>query len=158
MKEYFINEWRTAIHNTDAYPILRIYNVIKTRFGTEPYLRAVKNIKFRIAISKLRTSSHILAIERGRYTNPKTPAHERLCHSCQKIDDEYHFVMECKTNCDFREMFLSKLKERNRNFAALSQREQFVYIFKNEDNMSLTWLAKFIYKSFQRRNSLLGIL
>ena len=158
VKEYFINEWRTAIKNTDAYPILRTYNVIKTRFGTEPYLSAVKNIKFRIAISKLRTSSHALAIERGRYTNPKTPVHERLCHSCKKIEDEYHFVMECKTNCDFRETFLNKLKERNRNFATLSQREQFVYIFTNEDNMSLTWLGKFIYKSFQRRNSLLSIL
>ena len=65
--------------------------------------------------------------------------------------------MERKTNCDFRETFLNKLKERNRNFAALSQREQFVYIFTNEDNMSLTWLGKFIYKSFQRRNSLLSI-
>ena len=67
-------------------------------------------------------------------------------------------VMECKTNCDFRETFLNKLKERNRNFAALSQREQFVYIFTNENDMSLTWLGKFIYKSFQRRNSLLSIL
>ena len=94
VKEYFINEWRTAIQNTDAYPMLRTYNVIKTRFGTEPYFSAVKNIKFRIAISKLRTSSH--AIERGRYTNPKTPVHERLCHSCKKVEDEYHFVMECK--------------------------------------------------------------
>ena len=44
------------------------------------------------------------------------------------------------------------------NFAALTQREQFVYIFTNEDNMSLTWLGKFIHKSFQRRNSLLSIL
>ena len=42
VKEYFINEWRTAIQNTDVYPILRTYNVIKTRFGTEPYLSAVK--------------------------------------------------------------------------------------------------------------------
>ena len=66
--------------------------------------------------------------------------------------------MECKTKCDFREMFLSKLKERNRNFAALSQREQFVYIFTNEDNMSSNWLGKFIYKSFQRRNSIISTL
>ena len=81
-----------------------------------------------------------------------------MLRSGLKIEDEYHFVMECKTNCDFRKTFLNKLKERNRNFAALNQREQFVYIFTNEDNMSLTWLGKFIYKSFQRRNSLLSIL
>ena len=101
---------------------------LKHDLAQNPTSALKKNIKFRIAISKLRTSSHALAIERGRYTNPKTPVHERLCHSCEKIEDEYHFVMECKTNCDFREMFLNKLKERNRNCAALSQREQFVYI------------------------------
>ena len=120
-------------HNTDAYPILWTYNVIKTRFGTEPYPSVVKYIKFRVAISKLRTSSHALAIEQGRYANPRTPVHERLCHSCRKIEDEYQNVMECKANCDFREMFLNKLKDRSRNFAALSQRKQCVYIFTNED-------------------------
>ena len=54
-----------------------------------------------------------------------------------KIEDKYHFVMECKTSCDFREMFLNKLKDGNRDFVAISQREPFVYIFTKEENMSL---------------------
>ena len=58
--------------------------------------------------------------------------------------------MECKTNYDFREM-LNKLKDRIRNFATLSQVEQFVYIFTNEDNMSLIWLGKLIHKFFSDR-------
>ena len=45
-----------------------------------------------------------------------------------------------------------KLIDRCPNVADLSQREQFVYVFTNEDNMPLTWLGKFIHKSFQRRN------
>ena len=129
---------------------------ISTRFGTEPYLSALKNIKFRIAISKLRTSSHALAIERDRYTNPKTPVHEKLFPSCQKIEDECHFVMECKTNCDFREMFLNKLKDGNRNFAAISQRNTFVYIFTKEDNMSL-WL-RVSTLSYYHHHELLSIV
>ena len=28
----------------------------------------------------------------------------------KKIEDEYRFVMECKTNCYFRETFLNKYK------------------------------------------------
>ena len=153
IKEHFINEWCMSIQNTTLNPILRTYNVLKTRFGTEPYLRSVKDIKYRVAISKLRVSSHALEIERGRYTSPMTPVNERLCHACQKVEDEFHFMMECKSNSDLRQTFINKLTTRCPNFADLSQREQFVYMFTNEDNMSLTWLGKFIYKSFQRRNS-----
>ena len=153
IKEHFINEWRMSIQNTTLNPILRTYNVLKTIFGTEPYPRSVKDIKYRVAISKLRVSSHALEIERGRYTSPMTPVNERLCHACQKVEVEFHFMMECKSNSDLRQTFINKLTTGCPNFADLSQREQFVYMFTNEDNMSLTWLGKFIYKSFQRRNS-----
>ena len=153
IKEHFINEWRMSIQNTTLNPILRTYNVLKTRFGTEPYLRSVKDIKYRVAISKLRVSSHALEIERGRYTSPMTPVNEQLCHACQKVEDEFHFMMECKSNSDLCQTSINNLTTRCPNFADLSLREQFVYMFTNEDNMSLTWLGKFIYKSFQRRNS-----
>ena len=151
--EHFINEWRMSIQNTTLNPILRTYNVLKTRFGTEPYLRSVKDIKYRVAISKLRVSSHALEIERGRYTSPMTPVNERLCHACQQVEDEFHIMMECKSNSNLRQTFINRLTTRWPNFADLSQREQFVYMFTNEDDVSLTWLGKFIYKSFQRRNS-----
>ena len=150
IKEHFINEWRMSIQNTTLNPILRTYNVLKTRFGTEPYLRSVKDIKYRVAIPKLRVSSHALEIERAW---SMTPVNERLCRACQKVEDEFHFMMECKSNSDLRQTFINKPTTRCPNFADLSQREQFVYMFTNEYNMSLTWLGKFIYKSFQRRNS-----
>ena len=54
-----------SIQNTALNIILRMYNVLKRRFGTEPYLRSVKDIKYRGAISKLRVSSHALEIERA---------------------------------------------------------------------------------------------
>ena len=82
-----------------------------------------------------------------------TPVNERLCHACQKVEDEFYFMMECKSNSDLRQTLINKLTTRCPNFADLSQREQFVNVFTNEDNMSLTWLGKFIYKSFQRRNN-----
>ena len=47
-----------------------------------------------IVISKLRASSHILEIERGRYTKPKVPPHLRLYKLCN-VEDEEHFVTEC---------------------------------------------------------------
>ena len=48
IKEHFINEWRMSIQNTTSNPILRTYNVLKTRFCTEPYIRSVKDIIYYI--------------------------------------------------------------------------------------------------------------
>ena len=75
----FLSEWRNNIKDENKHPILRTYNIYKTRYEMEPYLYLVKNPKYRIAISKIRTSSHKLEIERGRYTRPKTPA-ENVLH------------------------------------------------------------------------------
>ena len=122
IKEHFINEWRMSIQNTTLNPILRTYNVLKTRFGTEPYIRSVKDIKYWVAIFKLRVSPHALEIERGRYNSPMTPVNERLCHACQKVEDEFHFMMECKSNSDLCQTFINKLTTRCPNFADLSQR------------------------------------
>ena len=49
-----------------------------------------------MALTRLLTSSHRLRIETGRWELPNPPPrHQRLCLVCQKMDDEYHFVMEC---------------------------------------------------------------
>ena len=116
-------------------PILQTYNVLKTRSGTEPYLRSVKYIKYRVAISKLLVCSRALEIERGWYTSSITPVNERLCHTYQKVQDEFHFKMECKSNSDLRQTFINKLIARCPDFAELSQMEQFVYMLTNEDNV-----------------------
>ena len=55
------------------------YDKIKQDFIKETYLYLVKKPKYRIAISKLRCSSHTLAIEKGRHTKPKTDLSGSLC-------------------------------------------------------------------------------
>ena len=67
------NKWLKNINNIDVNPLLRTYRLFKDKFFLEPYLIHVKNDKHRIALSKFRCSSHMLEIERGRYTNPITP-------------------------------------------------------------------------------------
>ena len=64
--DQFKTEWATKMQNANMYPILRTYSKIKSSFGIAPYLDTVKNHKYRIALAQLRTSSHTLAIERGR--------------------------------------------------------------------------------------------
>ena len=52
----------------------------------EPHLSMATNYKYRDAMTKLRASSHTLEVERGRYTNPKTPLADRLCSVCGIIE------------------------------------------------------------------------
>ena len=62
-------------------------------FEFKPYLDLIVIVrKFRVALSKLRTSSHRLEIEMGRWTRPvETPK----CKHCHTLEDEYHFISEC---------------------------------------------------------------
>ena len=55
----------------DRNPILRTYTCINWSSKIETYLYLVKDHRYRHAIAQLRTGSHILLIERGRYTQPE---------------------------------------------------------------------------------------
>ena len=56
---------------------LELYFNLKKQFRFENYINFVANVPHRIAITKFRTSTHNLPIERGRYKN--TPREERFC-------------------------------------------------------------------------------
>ena len=65
--------------------------------------------KFRVAMTKLRVSSHRLEIEVGRWTRPnRTPVDERKCRYCNKLEDEFHFLLECTLYEDLRKQYIKK--------------------------------------------------
>ena len=80
--------WKSDLTNTEQNPVLRTYVLFKKEIKLEKYLTAVNNPLYRKAICKLRASSHILEIERGRYNKPKTRVSERLCQLCKAVEDE----------------------------------------------------------------------
>ena len=63
--------------------------------------------------AKLRISAHRLAIETGRYTRPKTPLDERICTLCSlnKIENEFHMIMECPFYKCERDKFIIELEK-----------------------------------------------
>ena len=72
LKNSFIMSWMTDLRNgCESSSILKTYSLYKMNFGTECYLKHISKPKFRIALSKLRASSHDLEVERGRYVRPK---------------------------------------------------------------------------------------
>ena len=53
------------------------------------------NKLFRVAITKIRLSSHLFYIERGRWEKNKINAIDRKCQLCNTIEDEFHCLVEC---------------------------------------------------------------
>ena len=55
----------------------------------------MENSLLRTAITKIRLSSHLFYIERGRWSKPKIEAVNRICDTCFVLEDEYHCIIEC---------------------------------------------------------------
>ena len=72
----------------------------------EKYLLS-KNFDFRKLICKFRISDHSLAVETGRYK--KVPREDRLCNTCNIIDDEHHFLFDCVLNKKNRDTYFHKI-------------------------------------------------
>jgi len=151
VRSNFIKLWTKDLHDTNSHPLLRTYRYIKLSFMTEPYLNLVKDRRYRNAISKLRTSSHILHIEKGRHTRPITPFDQRLCSMCQCVEDELHFVTACCANDMQRNVLYSKVTRKFPPFETLDNLGKFIFLFTFKDAQMLTWLGKFLYESFEIR-------
>ena len=76
-------------------PILRTYRTFKKDFEIEPYLKKVTLPKYRRSITKLRTCSHDLQIEKCRHNTYHIPIEARLCAYCDLVEDEKHFLISC---------------------------------------------------------------
>ena len=81
----YIEQWETNVADLDYNPYMQY---IKYSYKIEPYLYLVKYHSYRHAMAQLRTSSHMLHIERGRYTRPWTPVNERLRPLCNCVEDK----------------------------------------------------------------------
>ena len=59
-------------------------------------------------------SLYRLEVESGRWVKPNAaPFDERKCVVCQKLEDEYHFVLESSLYSELRKMFISKYYWKN---------------------------------------------
>ena len=78
-------------------------------FKIQPYLN--NNLPKSIVkhLTKVRISAHTLLIEKGRYHRPKISRNLRLCSSCNKIEDEEHFMLYCNRYDSLRKSLFSNL-------------------------------------------------
>ena len=120
----------------------------------EPYLTKIKKQKYLSSFSRFRAGSHALEIERGRYTNPRTPRAQRLCVNCNKVEDEIHFLIHCKLYENQRTSLFQKINCVNPYYLDFEDKDKFIFLMTNNNPSILTWVAKFIHESMIKRSEL----
>ena len=88
----------------------------KHSYSTEPYVKIVTSNKYRSAYAKFRCGVAPLKIETCRYGLNRVPVEERLCESCQVVEDEIHIMMVCPLFNDIRSQFILQLNEVEQSF------------------------------------------
>ena len=124
-----------------------LYGELKNEVRFESYLASlIKNVKTRVAVTKMRISCHLLPIESGRYK--KISRVKMLCHLCNRsqIGDEFHYLLKCTHSSlsHIRPIFLESLYSINSNFTNMSCKALFLYIMSMCDENIINLSASYI--------------
>ena len=98
----------------------------------ENYLNTIRNVKRRIQLSKLRLSNHVLMIEKGRQYGIEPG--NRLCPLCLNgnVEDEFHFLLKCKTYSHLRKNLLENTERLFPNFGNMSGWNQMKTLLRDD--------------------------
>jgi hypothetical protein len=154
LKTRFSDYWRLILGKTSLVSgKLSTYKQIKQYFQCEDYIKVVKNHKHRRALAALRTSSHQLLIERGRYQTPVLPRESRLCVHCdlQEIEDEKHFILTCTKYNTLRNQLFNLVMSECPLFTNMSAHDRFIYLMNSGGTICKT-VAKFCFEAMETRN------
>ena len=133
---------------------LNFLAMYKNEHKFEKYLQ-MHNFEHRRAITKLRTSSHKLGIETGRWNNIQRE--NRICENClyNNVDDEHHFLFECHMHIAERtELFETLQNKTNIDISHPEHQEEISKkMFSTDDLASLNAIGKFICNAFKKREN-----
>ena len=115
-------------------------------FDFQFYLKCVNIEKYRTALSKLRLSSHRLSIETGRWN--RTDIANRICPSCNILEDEFHFLFECNMYTDIRQKYLPIYYWRHPSMFKT------IALFMSKNVNVIKNLAVFVFRAFEIRKEL----
>ena len=148
ISDHFRQLWHDELHNSSRALFYR--SVSQFRF--QDYLEIVTVKKFRTALAKLRLSSHRLEVETGRWARPNAiPFSERVCYVCNKLEDEFHFVLECPIYFDIRKLYINSYYFKRPNMFKM------VELFNTTNKKQLRNLSVYIYKAFEIRRNVMFV-
>ena len=93
MKIREVREWKIRMDNK---PKLRLYRILKLDLGREDYLEMDLTFNQRKAITIMRSGTHKLRVETGRW-NKEESKEEHARFFCQSglIETKEHFLLDC---------------------------------------------------------------
>ena len=121
-------------HITPYMPKFSNYNKVTDVFSVPHYVFQHLTRQERSALAKLYCGNLLLKVEMGRYRN--IPWEQRLWTTCNVLDDEVHFIVECEWHTKDRNIMLNNI-----NIDGLTKDETFLSICIN---ISPKYLANFI--------------
>jgi len=159
MLAWFNKQWN---YNRVNNKKLTFYNSIKNSYSEEPYL-SLTNFEDRKHLARLRTSSHTLRVELGRYSSQKRPTTlvDKCCRFCCDtgvlellfelpcvpeliIEDETHFLIDCPTMNSVRQRFKDVSKSR----------ECIIRVLSSDDPNTVRRAAHFCTAMFKARKTI----
>ena len=148
ISDHFRQLWHDELHNSSRALFYRSIS----QFRFQYYLEIVTVNKFRTALAKLRLSSHRLEGETGRWARPiAIPFSERVCNVCNKLEDEFHFVLECPIYLDIRKLYINNYYFKKLNMYKMVEH------FNTTNKKQLRNLSVYIYKAFEIRRNVMFV-
>ena len=161
LTDQYKQNWQSDLRETTGK--LRTYKLIKKEFKSESYLDLPPHM--RVPVARLRTSTHPLRIEIGRYNLPTPiPAEERYCWFCQNslVEDECHFLFDCSLYDTTQEKsaLLNYCSLLNPAFPHLNNVDKWRFISESAaTDTHLTYIfSKYVSCAFDHRRSIVSSL
>ena len=143
LNDHFVQNWNSRLDESSR---AKFYRQISS-FKFQPYLDNINMLKFCQALTKLRVSSHRLAVEAGRWNRPvRTPYDDRKCIFCNLLEDEYHFVLECPIYVDMRKKYISKYYWNHPSMF------KFINLINNTNVNIVKKLGMYVFHAFKLRS------
>ena len=161
---------------------LRTYRTFKGSFTREPYIDQVRNRNQRASLARLRTGSHNLGVERGRWARPVTPIHNRVCVHCLSdtppsasaaapqpasptrpaspqqqpglLDDEKHFLVQCNRFINERNEVFQEMSISMPSFMQMSEQNKFKTLMCPITPQAAKLTNRFIKMMFDKREKI----
>ena len=87
-------------------------------------------------------------MEVGRWAKPeKVPLERRICSTCNVLEDEHHFVIECSRYTELRRKYIKSY------FYIRPNAHNFFELIQSTNANIVENLALFVYKAFKERNN-----
>jgi hypothetical protein len=146
LRDQFMQNWHGRLENSSR--ALFYLNISNFKFQT--YLDSFTNEKMCKSLSRLRVSSHRLQIEAGRWSRPvPMPINERLCSVCNILEDEFHFVLECRIYNDIRSKYIPAKYWRRPSMS------KFIELLEIQNHEIIRNLGTYIWNAFKKRSEIM---